>query len=380
MNTKQNIIRILLFGGLLQSCQSPYVGGPSPCGSSRSKPVGHTQQRIHTRCSYPMHRPAPAVYFKSNRIISPLVCRCEPSGDKLIIYTGTDRFDKLLLGSDVFVDKSLFIQEFLESGDEVALITRPRRWGKSMNMDMLKCFLSIEVDDQGNPLPREQCLNPKLFAGGEVDLGFEETKLLKPLRINDYPSLMKRQGQFPVISIGFKDVDGKSYQKIEEAIQTQIVDLYKNHGYLQQYVQDDKTGWLFDSDREKLQRYFAGKLSETDIKNSLKFLSELLYKHFGKPVYILIDEYDMPINRAYLKCTSEELKNVLELFRGILGAALKGNPYLKKGLVTGILRLAKADLFSGLNNIRAYILLDRRFATSYGFTEQEVDELLSKVP
>ena len=102
------------------------------------------------------------------------------------IYVGTDSFAKLLLESNVFVDKSLFIQEFLEeSGGDVVLIARPRRWGKSLNMDMLRCFLEIEVDERGVPLPQGQCLNHKLFAGGEVDLGLGDTKILEPLKISN---------------------------------------------------------------------------------------------------------------------------------------------------------------------------------------------------
>ncbi|MEO1219145.1 MAG: AAA family ATPase [Bacteroidota bacterium] len=381
---QQSIAKILLFGGLLQGCQSPYVGGPSPCGSSRSRPVGHTQQRIHTRCSYPMHRPAPAVYFKSSRIVSPLVCRCEPLNSGIEICTGTESFAELLLKSDVFVDKTLFIREFLKGGDKVALITRPRRWGKSMNMDMLKCFLSIEVDDQGQPLPREQCLNHKLFAGGEVVIKPRtgKVKRLAPLKIaQQCPDLVSDyQGQFPVISIGFKDVDGSSYRAIEEGVRGQIVNLYtESHGYLDQYSQAGEK-LLKDADEKQLDRYFSDELNQEDIKDSLRFLSKLLHKHFGRRVYILIDEYETPISRACLKLPPKEIKNVLELFQEILGAALKGNPHLEQGLVTGILRLAKADLLSNLNNVRAYTLLDRRFATSYGFTEQEVDELLSKVP
>ncbi|MEO1300697.1 MAG: AAA family ATPase, partial [Bacteroidota bacterium] len=120
------------------------------------------------------------------------------------VYTGTDNFYNLLIEGDVFVDKSLFIKEFLQdSSGEVILITRPRRWGKSMNMDMLKRFLAIETDEQGVPLPREQCRHHKLFAGGEIALDFGETKLLKPLKISNYPALMNRQGRYPVISIGF---------------------------------------------------------------------------------------------------------------------------------------------------------------------------------
>ncbi|MEO1219144.1 MAG: AAA family ATPase [Bacteroidota bacterium] len=383
MNTKQNIIRILLFGGLLQGCQSPYVGGPSPCGSSRSRPAQYKQQRIHTRCSYPMHRPAPAIYFKSSRIISPLVCRCEPLNNDIEICTGTESFAELLLKSDVFVDKTLFIREFLKGGDKVALITRPRRWGKSMNMDMLKCFLSIEVDDQGNPLPREQCINHKLFEGGEIIVRPRtgKVKRLAPLKIaqqcpdlfNDY------QGQYPVISVGFKDVDGGSYQEIENKVKRQVFKLYNKHRYLKRYMQAEET-LLEEVQKKQLDRYFTGDLHKEDLEDSLFFLSELLHKHFGEPVYILIDEYDTPVNSAYIECEPGELQKVVKLVRGLLRAALKGNPHLEQGLVTGIFRIAKANFFSGLNNVQEYTLLDRRFSNSYGFTQQEVDELLSKVP
>ncbi|MEO1219101.1 MAG: AAA family ATPase, partial [Bacteroidota bacterium] len=151
-----------------------------------------------------------------------------------------DTFDELRIDSDVFVDKSLFIQEFLEgSAGKVTLITRPRRWGKTMNMDMLKRFLAIETDEWGNPIPREQCRNHKLFAGGEVALEFEESKMLKPLKITNYPALMKRQGQCPVISIGFKDVTGSSYETIEIKIKSQIGRLYRDYSYLKKYLSDD---------------------------------------------------------------------------------------------------------------------------------------------
>ncbi|MEN0016524.1 MAG: AAA family ATPase, partial [Bacteroidota bacterium] len=130
-----------------------------------------------------------------------------------LIRVGTSHFHQLLLKSDVFVDKSLFIKEFLEGEGLVSLITRPRRWGKSLNMDMLKRFLSIEVDNQGNPVPQEKSLHRKLFTGGEIGLDPGDTKLLKPLKISNYPAAMKRQGQYPVISLGFKDVKGSSYQQ-----------------------------------------------------------------------------------------------------------------------------------------------------------------------
>ena len=293
------------------------------------------------------------------------------------IRVGTDSFAKLLSVSNVFVDKSLFIQEFLEeSGGEVVLITRPRRWGKSLNMDMLRCFLSIEVDQQGVPLPQEQCSNHQLFAGGEVALPTGQSKQLSALKIAQHQELMATyQGQFPVISLGFKDVKGSSYQEIEESIKDQVINLYDQRVYLQNQA------WLTNNQRRQLDKYLNGEILAVDIKISLKFLSELLYRHFGKPVYVLIDEYDTPINSAYLefKDSPGEFEQVLQLFRGLFGATFKSNPYLEQGLITGILRVAKANLFSDLNNVREYTLLDKRFAPSYGFTQPEVDELLDKV-
>ena len=298
---------------------------------------------------------------------------------------GTDSFAELLLTNNVFVDKSMFIKEFLEeSGDKVVLITRPRRWGKSLNMDMLQRFLSIEVDEQGAPLPQEESLNRKLFVGGEVVIGPRtgKVKQLAPLKIaQQCPDIVTEyQGQYPVISLGLKEVTGSSYQKIEEKLKMQITTLYDQYVYLQDQA------WLTKNQCNRLAKYLEGQIVATDLEGSLQFLSKLLYKHFGKPVYILIDEYDAPINHAYREFgettkkgeKNKEFEKVLQLFRSLLGAAFKSNPYLEQGFLTGILRIAKASLLSELNNLREYTLLDQRFITSYGFREQEVEELLDK--
>ena len=301
------------------------------------------------------------------------------------IRVGTDNFAKLLLRSDVFVDKSLFIKEFLEDGGDVVLVTRPRRWGKSMNMDMLGRFLTIEVDAQGVQLPEEARFNRKLFAGGEVDLGFDsgEKKQLPPLKISAHKEIMARyQGQFPVISLGLKAVEGSAYEEIEAALKTQIINLYVKHAYLKKYIKPEEN-LLQDLQKEQLKRYFQGPINEEDIKSSLLFLSELLYKHFGKPVYLLIDEYDTPIHSIYLQVAEEnpaQLDKVLKLFRRLFGDVLKSDEYLEKGLITGILRIAKAGLFSGINNLSECTLLDEPFCASYGFTEKEVTQMLQQVP
>ena len=291
------------------------------------------------------------------------------------MYVGTDDFAKLLLESQYFVDKSLFIKEFLEDSGEVALITRPRRWGKSLNMDMLGRFLAIEVDQHGTPIAPAQSLNRKLFLGGEVALKPGKTQHLPALQIAQEQEIVEDyQGQFPVISLGLKEVKGSSYEEVVKGVKLALCNVFKKHIYLLQEGVEE-------FDLKVFKKYLKQEVSIVETKNGLLFLSELLYKHFGQPVYILIDEYDTPINSAYLKLRrkdAEAFESVLDLFRGLLGAALKTNPYLKKGLVTGILRIAKANIFSDLNNLTEYTLLDDEFATSYGFTQAEVDELLAE--
>jgi Predicted AAA-ATPase/PD-(D/E)XK nuclease superfamily len=297
------------------------------------------------------------------------------------IKAGTDDFSKLLLEADVFVDKSLMIKEFLEDSGDVLLITRPRRWGKSLNLDMIARFLAIEVDERGVKLPEEQRSNAKLFLGGEV-VAEEKTggkKILNPLKIaQQCPDLVAAyQGQFPVISLGLKGIKGNTYEKIEEGVKEQITSLYEKYSCM--LIRP----LLTDYQQKKLTSYLNGQFSITALKDSLRFLTELLHKHFGKPVYVLIDEYDTPINSAYLKFgnkTPEQLEEILELFRDIFGAALKSNPHLKQGLITGILRIAKANLFSDLNNVSEYTLLDKPFSSCYGFTEKEVLTLMKQVP
>ncbi|MFU7501338.1 MAG: AAA family ATPase [Candidatus Tisiphia sp.] len=303
-------------------------------------------------------------------------------GNKLPkMRVGTDEFYDLVVNSDVFVDKSLMVKELLEDSGKVILIARPRRWGKSLNMNMLQKFFEIEIDEKGEVLLPEQKINDKLFTGGTIDLGIKGKRTLEPLKIIGNEYAMAQQGNYPVIFISFKDVKGSNYQEIEVGIKDQIIELFASHHYLNHHVTED-TGLLDNAQKEKLRRYFDGKLDKNDLKNSLRFLSEVLYKHFNQKVYVLIDEYDTPINSSYIKFGNkpEEFEQVLELFRRMFGSSLKSNPCLEKGVITGILRIAKANLFSDLNNVTEYTLLDKKFAKFYGFTQGEVDELLTEVP
>ena len=295
------------------------------------------------------------------------------------IRTGTNDFRKLLLNSDVFVDKSLFVKAFIGDSGDVVLITRPRRFGKSMNMDMLRRFLEIEVDANGNPLPPEQRVNHKLFLGGEVDLGLAsgKKKILNPLKIANHQDLIEdRLGQFPVILLSFKNIKGNSYQEILDKVKLNIRNLFKDYTYLLHSNQ------ISDLEKGDFQYYLNNDVDLAHLENSLFFLSRLLFEHFDQRVYILIDEYDAPINSSYLRFgdKAQEFELVLDIFRAILGSSLKDNDYLERGLVTGILRIAKANLFSDLNNPTEDTLLDEGFSRFYGFTQVEVDELLTKIP
>ena len=300
------------------------------------------------------------------------------------IRVGTDDFAELRLESEVFVDKSLMVKEFLEDTGKVILITRPRRWGKSLNMDMLMRFLAIEVDKEGKRLPTAKCLNRKLFLGGTASLPGYSPAQLQPLAIAQHGALVQTHlGQHPVISLGLKGLKGIfSYQDFINAIRGLIQRLWGAHRYLVRYTQAEDTT-LEGAAKARLKRYFSDvTLSVEELTDSLRFLSELLQLHFGKSAFLFIDEYDTPINNAYLALSKkhpEQLRQVLTFFRNFFGAALKSNPHLRRGFITGILRVAKAGLFSDLNNLSEYTLLDEQYSSAYGFTEAEVKQLFTQI-
>ena len=292
---------------------------------------------------------------------------------------GVSEFKKLVLNSTVFVDKSLLIKDFLEDSGETLLMTFPRRWGKSINMDMIKKFLSIEVNQNGELLSREERENHKLFLGGEIDLGLAggRTKLLNELKIAKHQGIiLERQGQFPVVDIDFKNTKGDSYEEVLSRVKTVLHKSFSEHEYL-------STSSKLRGDEIRLFSKYIDSLEHQNLTNSevsggLFTLSSLLSKHFGKKSYILMDEYDAAINHSYIKFSDEESKRVIELFRGINETTFKDNDYLEKGLITGVFRIAKANLFSTLNNLNEYNILDKRFFEYYGFTQQEVEYLLNQ--
>ena len=261
---------------------------------------------------------------------------------------GIDSFEKLRTNDFYYVDKTGFIADLLRDWGEVNLFTRPRRFGKTLNMSMLKCFFEIGTDKS-------------LFDG----LKIAENKEL----------CAEYQGQFPVIFISLKSVDGLTFESATAALRT----LIGNEASRFQFLRDsDKL-----SDEEKtLYRQLVqtgtaqgGIYAMTDeaLSASLKTLSQLLAKHYGRKVVILIDEYDVPLDKAFQGGYYDEM---VSLIRNLFGNALKTNDSLQFAVLTGCLRISKESIFTGLNNLNVMTVSDPYFCDSFGFTDDDVKELL----
>ena len=286
---------------------------------------------------------------------------------KKAMHTGGD-FADVVTGSSIFVDKSLFVKEIIEDSSKVILITMPRRWGKSLNLDTLKRFLSVEEEQKE--------LNKKLFAGGEIQVqqGFTTiTKQIQPSKlVTENPDALNIQGQFPVILIYFKDCKGGNFEKVKFNLNKKITDTIENFGYL---ALSEKTFSGLITIGQKYSELLSNTKSGI-FKDTIKDLSSLLYSYHDKKVWILIDEYDAAANQAYLEFNDEEAKQVSELFRGIFESALKGNEHLEKGVMTGVQYIVKSGMLSGLNNLSKYNVTSTKYSKYYGINQEEMDLLL----
>ena len=264
------------------------------------------------------------------------------------LQIGSDDFGKVRTNKLNFVDKTLFIKEILDNKNiEVSVITRPRRFGKTFNLSTLHHFLASEV----NQLETEG-----LFDG------------LRIATVDD-GSYMQYQGKYPVIFVSFKDAKDNTFQEVLENIRVIIQELYGAYRYL---LNSEK---LAQDEKDFFKKLLLGETDKSKLEGSIKKLCEFLYKHTGKKVYLLIDEYDTPIQAGYSKGYYEE---IITFMRGMFGAALKSNPYLDRAVITGILRIAKESLFSGLNNVKVFSLLQTQYSQHFGFTEEEVSNLLEQ--
>ena len=259
------------------------------------------------------------------------------------VAIGIQNFESIIENHYFYIDKTAFIKEWWENGDAVTLITRPRRFGKTLNMSMVEQFFSVDYADRG-----------ELFRGLSI---WEEEKY------------RKLQGTFPVISLSFARVKELNYQDARERICQIIRNLYIKYSFLRD------SDALQDADRIYFDRILAESISNTDLTASLYQLSEYLYRYYGEKVIILLDEYDTPMQEAYVDGYWEELAG---LTRSMFNSAFKTNPWLERAIMTGITRVSKESIFSDLNNLKVVTTTSDEYADSFGFTEKEVFDALDE--
>ncbi len=253
---------------------------------------------------------------------------------------GIESFDQIIQEGYYYVDKTEMIRDLLNSGSKVTLFTRPRCFGKSLNMDMLNHF----------------------FKTGAYNPLFDNLAISKETALCE-----KYQGKFPVISISLKDVDGRNFEDalfmMSETIQREI----RKHQYLLQ------SNRLSDMDKEFLKPVFFPVLSENNQKTSMYLLSEMLFKYYGKKSIVLIDEYDVPLDNAYKNGYYDEM---IKFMRSFFSSVFKTNEYLEFAVLTGCLRISRESIFTGLNNFKVRTISDSKFSEYFGFTDKEVIDIL----
>ena len=255
------------------------------------------------------------------------------------IPIGVDDFKKLIENNAYYIDKTKFIADILDDAAEVKLFTRPRRFGKTLNMSTLKYFFDIQNANE----------NRKLFNGLDIEK-------------SEYFS---EQGKYPVIFISMKGIKATTWEETKKDIALLVLDLFSNFRYLL----DD----LNDFDLPRFKKYLLSDIDISELKNSLTFLTKILYQKYEKEVILLIDEYDNPLITAHRYDFYDE---ALSFFKVFYGEALKTNPYLKMGIMTGIIRVIKAGIFSDLNNLKVYSILNEQYSDFFGFTQDEVEKAL----
>ena len=256
----------------------------------------------------------------------------------LKLPVGIENFEDIRRSGFYYIDKTMLIEQTLNNWSKVTLFTRPRRFGKTLGMSMLRSFFEIGTDKS-------------LFDG---------------LYISQNKSLCdEHMGKYPVIFLTLKGVEGLTFAKAKSMLSEIIKDEADRHYIL------NSSETLTSVDRESFMKILTG--NEENIENSLKTLSRLLYKHYGQKVVILIDEYDVPLDKAYQNGYYHEM---VSLIRGLFGQALKTNDYLQFAILTGCLRISKESSFTGLNNFEIVSIMDSMYDECFGFTDKEVQEIL----
>lgn len=265
-------------------------------------------------------------------------------GDDSVAKTigiGLQDFNKIRTQNIFYVDKSMFIKEWWEEMDDVTLITRPRRFGKTLTMSMVENFFSVQ------------------YAG---------SSLFQDLEIWREEEYRKLQGTYPVISLTFSNIKETSYSEVRKKICKTIQLLYRKYYFL---LEED---FLRDDEREDF-RSVSAEMDDYEASLSILQLSDYLYRYYGKKVIILLDEYDTPLQEAYINGYWEELSSFI---RNLFNAAFKNNPYLERALLVGITRVSKESIFSDLNNLEVVTTTSDKYTDSFGFTEEEVFSSLAE--
>ena len=255
------------------------------------------------------------------------------------IPIGVENFKEIINNNYYYVDKTKFIEKILNDGSKIKLFTRPRRFGKTLNMSTIKHFFDIKNNEE----------NRKLFNNLDIEKSV----------------YIKEQGQYPIIFVSMKGIKDITWEEAKSSLKILISKLYSEFKYLL----DD----LDEFDLPRFKKYLLADIDFANLKNALEFLTRVLYEKHKKEVILLIDEYDSPLISAYEHNYYDEAINFFKVF---YGEALKTNDYLKMGIITGIIRVIKAGIFSDLNNLRIYSILDKQYSDFFGFTEKEVEKIL----
>ena len=258
------------------------------------------------------------------------------------IGIGESDFKSLIIKDNYYIDKTLYIKDIIDNQSKVILVTRPRRFGKTLNMSMLKYYFDIKQKD-----------NITLF------------KNLKIMAQDEYYT--SKLGAYPVIYVSLKDAGLMNYDYMIMQMKTIMMDMFYEHKYI---LESNK---IPEGDKQIFNRILNAKATDIDLINSLKTLSKMLYLYYNKPAILLIDEYDVPIQSAYVEGYYE---NAMKFLKSFYNTTFKDNPYLEKTVLTGVSRVAKESIFSGANNFVVYTVLDNEFANDFGITEEEMDKVI----
>lgn len=258
------------------------------------------------------------------------------------ISIGNQDFAAIIENDYFYIDKTEFIKRWWESADVVTLITRPRRFGKTLNLSMMDYFFSNRHE--------------------------ESADLFKKLDIWNDEKYRLLQGQYPVLFISFASVKGTDYATARQQIVQEIVGLYRNNGYLTEAP-------FFSSIDKQFWNMIGYDMTDATASEAIKFLCEMLFKYYGKKVLVFLDEYDTPIHEAY---TDGFWDNMTGFIRNLFNATFKTNSYLERAIMTGITRISKESIFSDLNNLKVDTMTNARYATDFGFTKDEVAEALHR--